>query len=52
MENKATLIVWAEGTDPERIKKWLERLKEEGFATNTNTRSYDPEETFPTLYFP
>ena len=48
----ATLLVWNEGTDPERIKKWIEKLKELGVIQDHYQSNFDPKYSVPVLYFP
>jgi hypothetical protein len=48
----ATLLIWKEGTDPERIKKWIKKLEELEVLENYSQSNFDVEDCYPILYFP
>lgn len=48
----ATLLVFKEGIDPERIRKWVEKLKELEVLETYSQADFDAEHSFPVLYFP
>jgi hypothetical protein len=49
---EATLLVWREGIDPERIQNWIKRLEDLGVLETVRTNEFNSEETFPVLYLP
>ena len=49
---EATLLVWKEGVDSERIQKWIQRLEDLGCLETVLTQEFDTEHTFPVLYLP
>ena len=51
-EETATLIKWSTNVDPKRIQAWLEKLVEAGHAEGHQTQNYNPDHSFPVLYFP
>ena len=46
----ATLIVWEDGIDPERIKRWLDKLRDAGHIKTAQTQDFNSEYTYPVLY--
>jgi hypothetical protein len=48
----ATLLVFKEGIDPERIRKWVEKLQELEVLETYSQSDFDVEDSFPILYFP
>lgn len=48
----ATLLVFKEGIDFERIQKWVEKLKELEVLETYSQADFDAEHSFPVLYFP
>jgi hypothetical protein len=49
---EATLLVWREGIDSERIQNWIKRLEDLGVLETVRTNEFNSEETFPVLYLP
>ena len=49
---EATLLVWKEGVDSERIQKWIQRLEDLGVLETVRTQEFNSDETFPVLYLP
>lgn len=47
-----TMIVWENGVEFDRIKRWLDKLKDAGHIDYVNTQDYNEENTSPILYFP
>ena len=51
-KQQATLVIFKPGVDPERIKRWIEALKEKGVVEKTVTQDFNQEHEYPVLYFP
>ena len=48
----ASLIYWKSPTDKERVLRWLEKLKEQGYLESHTTHEYNPDMGAPCWYIP
>ena len=48
----ASLIYFADNVEKERVLRWIEKLKQQGYVDSHTTKEYDPQYGDPILYFP
>jgi hypothetical protein len=49
---QAVLLVFNEGVDPERIKKWVENLEKSEVLETKRIQDFEADHEYPVLYFP
>lgn len=48
----ASLIYFADDVSKERVERWIEKLKVEGYVVGSVTREYEPAYGEPVWYIP